>query len=131
MTTQDMLDERYGRRSAARSRRITLIVVIAIAALIVAGVSWYTLNDKSNSVDAEATGFRIPDARSVSVTFQVTAPPGSTLACVIEADDEQHGIVGWKVVQYPASFDHHRAFTETVPTVGPAVTGLVNSCWLT
>ena len=131
MTTQDMLDERYGRRSASRSRRITLIVVIAIAALIVAGVSWYTLTDKSNSVDAEATGFRIADARSVSVTFQVTSPPGSRLACIIEADDEQHGIVGWKVVQYPASSDHHRAFTETVPTVGLAVTGLVNSCWLT
>ena len=131
MTTQDMLDERYGRRSAARSRRITLIVVIAIAAIIVAAVSWYTINDKSNSIDAEATGFRIADARSVSVTFQVTAPPGSSLACVIEADDEQHGIVGWKVVQYPASSAHHRAFTETVPTVGLAVTGLVNSCWLT
>jgi hypothetical protein len=126
-----MLDERYGRRRAARSRRTTLIVVSVIAALIVGGVSWYTLSNTSNSIDAETSGFKIPDARSVSVTFQVTAPPGTALACVVEADDEQHGIVGWKVVQYPASSAHHRAFTETVPTVGLAVTGLVNTCWVT
>jgi hypothetical protein len=131
MTTQDMLDERYGRRRAARSRRTTLIVVIAIAALIVVGVSSYTLSDTANGIDAETSGFKIADARSVSVTFQVTAPPGTALACVVEADDEQHGIVGWKVVQYPASSAHHRAFTESVPTVGLAVTGLVNTCWVT
>lgn len=126
-----MLDERYGRRRAARSRRITLIAVIAVAAVLVGWFGWYTLTDSSNSIEAEATGFRIPDQHSVSVTFQVTAPPGSALACIIEADDEEHGIVGWKVVEYPSSPDHHRAFTETVPTVALAVTGLVNTCWVT
>ncbi|MDL9980770.1 DUF4307 domain-containing protein [Microbacterium candidum] len=131
MTTQDMLDERYGRRRAARSRRTTLIAVIAVAAVIVGWFGWYTITDSSNSIEAEATGFSIPDQHSVSVTFQITSPPGSALACIIEADDEQHGIVGWKVVEYPASSAHHRAFTEIVPTVGQAITGLVNTCWVT
>ena len=130
MTTQEMLDERYGRASSPR-RRWTIGVITAIAVIVIGLFAWMTVASALDDVNVDTTGFTVDDARTVTLAFQITAPEGRTVACVLEAQDEEHGIVGWKVVQYPASADHHRAFTETVPTVGPAVTGLVNSCWLT
>jgi hypothetical protein len=131
MTTQEMLDDRYGRRRRSRTSRIvTWIVSGVVAAAAVGVVVWLTFGNTASSVDADTTGFTVADARSVSLTFQVTAPVGSTIVCALEADDEEHGIVGWKIVQYPASTSHSHARTVTIPTVGEATTGLVNSCWL-
>ena len=45
--------------------------------------------------------------------------------------DEEFGIVGWRVVEYPASTTITRAFVETIPTVATATTGTVHSCWAT
>ena len=63
--------------------------------------------------------------------FQVSAPVGRSIACALEAQDEEHGVVAWRVVEYPGSDLHVRAFHETLPTTSGATTGLVNSCWVT
>lgn len=131
MTTQEMLDERYGRGRAASTRRIVLTVVVTAGILAAAALGWVTWTANADAVDSDATGYELVDDHSVAVTFQVTAPVGRAIACALEAQDVQHGIVGWRVVQYPASDEHARAFTETVPTVSAATTGLVNACWVT
>lgn len=131
MTTQQMLDERYG-RTRSRHRRITGWVVVAvIASALVIGLGWSTVTQALDDVDVTGTAYDVADERTVTVTFQVTAPPGSALACALEAQDEEHGIVGWRIVQYPAADVPGRAFTETIPTVALATTGLVNTCWVT
>jgi hypothetical protein len=128
--TQTMLDERYGRTHAKRRRWIGWAVVGLL--VIVGGVwmVWITLGNANSSVDEVGTGFTIDGPQSTTITFQVTTNPGSAVTCVLEADDEQHGIVGWRVVSYPASDAHTRAFTERIPTVALATTGLVNACWV-
>ena len=131
MTTQEMLDERYGRRTRSRRSRVTTwVVTIVLVAAAVGVVSWLTFANSASSVDSDTTGFTVDDARSVSLRFQITAPVGSTVSCVLEADDEDHGIVGWKVVRYAASTTHTMARAEVIPTVGEATTGLVNTCWV-
>jgi hypothetical protein len=131
MTTQEMLDERYGRRRRTLGARIaTWVVVGVLAAGAVGVVSWLAFANTSSSVDADAIGYTVVDARTVSLRFQVTAPVGSEVVCALEADDEDHGIVGWQIVRYPASSSHSEARSETIRTVGEATTGLVNSCWL-
>jgi len=129
-TLQQRLDERYGRRGSPARRRGLVIVVIAVAAVLVGGYAWFVLTDPTNSVRADATAFEIHDEHSVSVTFQLSAPPGAALTCALEALDEEHGVVGWRIVEYPASSEHTRALHETIPTVARATTGLVNSCWV-
>jgi len=130
MTTQQMLDERYGRTRSPHARLwawiIGVIAAVAVGALLV----WMAFGNSAEAVDATATGYQVVDARTVSLTFQVTAPTGSEVVCVLEADDEDHGIVGWKVVHLAASTSHTHAYSETVPTVGHATTGLVNTCWV-
>ena len=130
MTTQDQLDERYGRRRS-RGSRWAIVIAIAVAAIAVGLFSWMTIAATLDDVDADTTGFQLVDERTVVVSFQITAPTGRGVACAIEAQDVEHGVVGWKVVEYAASDVTARAFRETIPTTAEATTGLVNSCWVT
>jgi hypothetical protein len=127
MTTQQMLDERYG-RTRRRGSRWVVIVAVALGAVAIGAFAWLTVSNSINSVDVDTTGFQVVDGRTVTLEFQVSAPAGSSIACTLEAQDAEHGVVGWKVVEIPASETHARAFRETIPTVAEATTGFVNSC---
>jgi hypothetical protein len=129
-TTQDMLDERYGRGRSA-SRRWAIFGGLAAAVVAVVLFAWMTVANSLNAVSAETTGFEVTSGHEVSLRFQVSAPAGRSIACALEAQDEQHGVVGWRVVEYPASDMPVRAFQESLPTAAEATTGLVNACWVT
>ncbi len=129
MTTQHMLDERYGRVRTPR-RRWAIGVAIAIGAAVVVLFAWFAVSGTLDDVDVDTTGFEVVDDRSVTLTFQVTPPAGRSFACAIEAQDEEHGVVGWRIVEYPASEVHARAFQEVIPTTAEATTGFVDSCWV-
>ena len=124
-----MLDERYGRRRSP-ARRWAIAGGILVAVGVVALFGWFTVQNALDSVDADTTSFEVADEHSVSLGFQITSPPGSAVACAIEAQDEDHGVVGWRVVELPASDLHARAFREVIPTTALATTGFVNSCWV-
>ncbi|HYI50482.1 MAG TPA: DUF4307 domain-containing protein [Microbacterium sp.] len=130
MTTHDMLDERYGRTSSPR-KRWTIGIIVAVAAVLVGLLAWMTVSGTLDDVDIDTTGFTVEDARSVTLSFQISVPEGRTVACALEAQDEDHGIVGWKIVEYPASGLRARAFRESIPTTAEATTGLVSDCWVT
>lgn len=130
MTTQQMLDDRYGRRSSARRRGWVWVVVAAALVAGVAVVVWMAYANPTSAVDAEASGFTIHGSHSVSLTYQVTGPADADIACVLEADDTQHGIVGWRVVQFRSESTQTAVRTQVIPTVAEATTGLVNTCWV-
>jgi hypothetical protein len=124
-----MLDERYGRRrSPARGWIIAVGIVVAVG--LVALFGWFTVQGSLDSVDSDTTSFEVVDEHSVMLGFQISSPPGAAVACAIEAQDEEHGVVGWRVVELPASELHARAFRESIPTTALATTGFVNSCWV-
>lgn len=130
MTTQAMLDERYGRVRSPR-RRWVLGGLIALAVLLVGGFAWMTVAGSLDDVAADGTSFTIVDEHSVVLTFQLSAPAGSSVVCALEAQDEEHGVVGYRIVHVPPGDAHTRAFQEAIPTVAAATTGLVDSCWVT
>jgi ABC-type glycerol-3-phosphate transport system substrate-binding protein len=129
MTTAQMLDDRYGRRSTRRGKRFWTIFTAVGVAIAVAIAAWFAFGS-GTTTEASTTGFALVDEHTVTVSFQVSAPAGESIACVLEAQDEEHGVVGWKVVEYPASDDHSQAFQETIPVTAPATTGFVNNCWV-
>ena len=129
MTTATELAERYGRAPKGR-RRAWIIAIAAVAAILVAGLSWVVVSNSMNSVRADDLAMVVIDERTVEVQFQVSGPVNRDIACALEALDEQFGTVGWKVVEIPASTHNTQAFTERIPTVSGATTGLVNSCWV-
>lgn len=98
--------------------------------LVDVALAWYAFASAADAVDTTTTAFHLVDDHTVTVTFQITGPADKAIACVLEADDADHGVVGWKVVQYPASGTHAQAFTEQIPVTGIATTGFVNTCWV-
>lgn len=130
MTIQDMLDERYGRtRSGAARWAAAAAIALGLVATVAFG--WMTFAAAADEVGVDTTGFEIVDERTVVINFQITSPVGRSVACALEAQDVEHGVVGWRVVEFEASDRHARAFRETIRTTAPATTGLVNSCWVT
>ncbi|MBW8764387.1 MAG: DUF4307 domain-containing protein [Microbacterium sp.] len=127
MTTAQELDERYGR---TRRKRAPWVIAIIIAVVGVGAFAWMTATREMQSVDADDLGFDLVDSHTVTVRFQLTGVQGKDVACVVEALDEEFGIVGWKVVEIPAGEEHSQAISATVPTVVEATTGLVNTCWV-
>lgn len=127
MTTAQELDDRYGR---TRRRRTPWIVAIVIALLAVGAFGWMTVTSQMNAVDADDLGFDLVDEHTVDVRFQVTGVQGKDVVCIVEALDEEFGVVGWKLVDIPAGERHSQAVSATIPTVAAATTGLVNTCWV-
>lgn len=125
-----MLDDRYG-RTRSPGRRWAIVAAIGLAAVIVIAFGWMTVVAASEQVDARTTGFRVIDEHAVEIQFQITPPAGREVACFLEAQDKEHGIVGWRVLRIPPAPEHTRGFVETVPTLSEATTVLVNSCRVT
>jgi hypothetical protein len=127
VTTALELDERYGR---TRRRRLPWVIGIVLVVVVVAAFGWMTITQSMNSVDVDDLGYEVVDEHSVTVAFQITGSGGRDVVCALQALDEQFGVVGWKIVEIPATGSDQQRFTERVPTVAEATTGLVNSCWV-
>ncbi len=130
MTTQAMLDERYGRTRSPRRRVVSWSIVGVLAVTATGLLGWSVVAGSIASVSFNDTGYNVVDAGRTTITFQITSPVGQPVACAIEAQDEEHGTVGWRVVEYPGSEDHSRAFSEEIPTLALATTGFVKDCWV-
>ncbi|KRE21546.1 DUF4307 domain-containing protein [Agromyces sp. Soil535] len=130
----DELAERYGRTRTRRTRDRMLVIgaAIAFAIVLVAWVVWAGLDGQKPSVEATDTGHRLMnEERAVEVSWTLSVPPGNETACIVQALDEDFTVVGWRVVEIPASEQYLRTFTETVRVAREANTGLISSCWLT
>jgi uncharacterized protein DUF4307 len=130
----DALAARYGRTRTNRTRDRLLLVggAVVVAIVLVAWVVWAGLDGRKPSVQATDTGHRLMnEQRAVEVSWTLSVPPGNETACIVEALDEDFTVVGWRVVEIPASEQHLRTFTETVRVAREANTGLISSCWLT
>ena len=127
------LDARYGRSPSGRGRdrRLLWIVAGGFALVLVAWVVWAGLDGSAPQIEARDTRHSIIDEHSVSVTFEVSMPAGSSASCAVEALNENFTIVGWKVVDLPPSDLYTRSVTEIIRTTELSNTGLIYRCWLT
>ncbi|MEO6944749.1 MAG: DUF4307 domain-containing protein [Lacisediminihabitans sp.] len=128
-----VLDARYGRSPGKRRRDrwIAVVAAIAVALVIGAWVIWAGLDQTNGGLDSQDIGHHVLSDREVSITYQVSMPPGSTASCALEVENEAHAIVGWKIVDIPASTTSTNAFKDTVRSSELGVTGLIYRCWLT
>ena len=127
-----VLDDRYGRghRTRTRQRRLAWLVGGVFAVIFGAWVVWAGLDAAGPAIDARNTAHSVVDDRTVTVTFELSAPPGTGSYCAVQALNDTFAVVGWKVVEVPASEERTRTITETLTTVEEASTGLIYRCWL-
>lgn len=129
MTIAQQLDRRYGRTRSPRRRRV-LLALATVALLAAAIYAWVAAAALTDSVDVDTTAFEVMDEHAVTLKFQITAPPNTAVACALEAQDVEHGIVGWKIVEYAGASSTAQAREESIPTTAEATTGFVNACWV-
>lgn len=127
------LATRYGRQPSHSDRkRRTVIIISAVAmALFVVWLIWSGIGGSTTPLQATDTAHNIEDSHHVSVTFTIETDPGRTAACAVQAMNDDFAVVGWKIVEVPASNRRARSFTEIVRTTELSNTGLIKYCWLT
>ncbi|MGR2751255.1 DUF4307 domain-containing protein [Agromyces arachidis] len=126
------LDRRYGRTPDRRRRDRWLLVgaAAAFAVVLVSWVVWAGLDGSRPQVQATDLGHRLIDDHAVEVTWRLSVPAGNETACIVQAYNDDFTVVGWRIVEIPASERPLRTFTETVRTALQPNTGLVTECWL-
>ncbi len=127
--TSAVLDDRYG-RTRATGRRRWLIVAIVVGAIAVGVLGWMTVRNSIYSVAVDSLGFTASDPHSATVSFQISGRPGTPITCAMSAQDEDFGVVGYRVIDYPASDATAQRITETIRTVALATTANVDGCWV-
>ncbi|HEU0257081.1 MAG TPA: DUF4307 domain-containing protein [Microbacteriaceae bacterium] len=125
---------RYGRVRKHRISEGWLIGGFAALAVIIFFVWAIAVNgigSTSSTLGSNVTGTSITHhGMSVTVRYTVSVTPGTAYSCAVEADSEDHAIVGWKVVSFPATSAQQTAHEQTIRTVQPAVAGLISDCWV-
>lgn len=127
------LDARYG-RSASATRRQKLIATIgaaSVAAVLIAWVWWAGLLQPSAQFQARDLGYQLVDDQNITVQFEITVAPNTPMACAVQALNAEYGIVGWRIVEIPASEQRTRVFEQPLRTSEKPVTGLLYRCWVT
>lgn len=126
------LDERYGRTTSRRRRDLTIIWAgaAAFAVVLAAWVVWVAFDDTDVTVASRDIAHRVLDDRTVRISYDVSMEPGTTAQCALQVQSETHRIVGWKIVDIPASERYTQAFTDIVRSTQQGVTGLIYRCWL-
>ena len=129
----DTIAARYG-RTPDRLRRTRLLAIVAAAGVLVVVVAWVVwagLLGPQAGLGTRDLGYALQDDSTIQVRYELTVDAERTTSCAVQALNSDFGIVGWKVVEIPASDQMTRQFTETLRTSEPAVTGLIYRCWLT
>jgi hypothetical protein len=131
--TAAALDSRYG-RTPARAKRTRLFGLVAAGAFVVvfaAWVIWAGLIGPQTQLEVNDTGYVIVDDSLVQVRYELNVRPGTETSCAVQALNSTFAIVGWKIVDIPASETRVRSLGTDVRTTELGVTGLIYRCWLT
>lgn len=132
MVPEDVLVTRYGvaPRDRARQRGWAILGAGSVGIVLIAWLWWAGLAQPTAQFETRDLGYQMVSEREIIVQFEVSAPPGLSLQCAVQALNAQYGIVGWKVVDIPESTARTRVFDQTLRTSEPAVTGLLYQCWV-
>lgn len=122
--------DRYGRPAGPRSRRRTVVALWALGLVGLAIVVWLGLGMARTPVTWQDVGFRIDD-ESVEVVFDVIrVDPSVPVRCRLEALSVRHAQVGVVTVDVPPGTDLAVRSAATIRISEPAVTGVVDTCWV-
>jgi len=128
----DLLASRYGQtpQLAKRSRAIGLVTALGFTVVLGAWLWWGGVLEQPGQLQTRDLGYVVLNDQQVVVNYEITTPPGTEVACAVQALNASYGIVGWKIVSIAPSAVWTRTFQETLRTSEEAVTGLLYECWL-
>lgn len=123
--------ERYGRRRdpfGSHPRRW----IIALIALIVGVIGFWaatSLTPQAN-LQTATVRFEVPDSNRATIDARIVVAPGTPLACAFQASNASSTIVGYQVIQLPASEEPSRVVAAELRTTQAATLAEVKECWV-
>ena len=129
------LTERYGGRPPSAAAHATVpgrlwwLAVIGLALGVVVFWMFFALNP-TGTIEAQTASFSV-DEHSATIDARVSAQPGTSLACAVEAQNDRSTSVGFAVVELTASDDAHQVVHAEVRTTQRAALVQVRECWVT
>lgn len=121
---------RYGRPSAAASRRAVFTVGALATLLTLAWVVWAGIGQTRADVTWSDVGFAIQGDTSVAVTYDVGKDPSRSAVCSLRAMARDFTAVGIAEVRVGPSSERVTRRTDVIRTSAQAVTGVVRECRL-
>jgi len=121
---------RYGPEPTDGRRRLQRAALAALVAVAMLVIGWIGSGVLRDPVQWQDVGYRVDGPGSTEVTFDVTSAVGTAVTCRVQALSASYGEVGVMDVPVPPAETRTRRVTVTVPTVGLAVTGVVEGCRL-
>jgi len=125
-----LVEDRYGRRSTPRRRRVLLAAGALALAASLGFIAWITLWP---SVSSSEVGYNVVSDNEIEVTFDVSVNGGSdsgskSAVCSVQALNNLGTEVGLRDVVVPVGPKGQARATATVQTSERATTGLIKSC---
>jgi hypothetical protein len=122
-----LLEERYG----APRRWSRLVIVVVVALLATAGVTWVIwagLEQSNPAVSAQVRTFEVQNAHTTDLTLVIDRSEGDAVQCSVYAQSEDHTVVGERTIDVPAGDPGTTTVPVTIKTESRAVNGVLDSC---
>ena len=130
MTTDQTLDERYGRKPSRFSSRVRIwVAAIALLTIFFGWATWVTFFAPPTST-ASVAGYEVIDSAHTVIRFTVDKPANRAAICAARVMNKAYSVVGYKEVSIAANQDASGVITVSVNTTETGVSGLVDRCWL-
>lgn len=129
-STQELLDERYGRSKPKVRRQVILWRAVA-ATLVVAFLAWgiTVAVAQGEKIETSVHSYTVSsNTGEVKFNLQAATPIEGPVTCVVQALNQSFAIVGYREVHIAAK-DASVEQTVRFNTTEQAVTAVVDQCW--
>lgn len=127
LSDADYLRQRYG--GAGSDRRPLWIAAVIVGVLGAAWIIWQIVLLGRPTATAEPVALVVVSDAEVEVTYNLTAPVGSTVTCTVTATTDNLTEVGVRQVTVGPTETDTTAVTTTLATIMPATGATVDGCF--
>jgi hypothetical protein len=125
--TSDLMAQRYGRRPARRRWPAVAAGGILVVALL-GWLAWSAWVQGTRSISAQVVSFDVVSEHRIDVTVTVSLPSGRAAQCTIQAQAEDHTVVGEEVVAVAAGTSPDTPIDARIRTDREATSASIADC---
>lgn len=114
--------------AAPRARRGWTVAGAIVGLVAAVFIGWWTLRNEGQRITATTIAYKVESDTMVSVSFDVSRPPGLAVTCSVRAIDGHFTVVGTADIVVPPEGDQVVHLEKSVRTTSRAVTGVVQDC---
>lgn len=126
--TDSRLQARYGRTRSPIGRRTLLVWGAVLVTAFIAFAVWSISLTPGTGIEFRDRSMDIT-GNTVELTYTVSAPAGSTVACAVRALGDGFTEIGWIVQKHPAQATTTTTYVVDIRATSAPVAAGVDHCW--